>query len=143
MNENPITEQSESKPAKRTRSAAKENKPPAGRVNAPKHPNRRNRPAQESRSKPIQSMLAPSLPQPPKSNPLGTNEQLLPPTRKTTVKNTSPLYQVIKTPVSELSCVFSYFSHSPTSHTLISLQCPQFLQLLYFRSYLLSNSHLM
>ena len=109
ISESPITEPSESTPAKKRRTASKEKQPPAGRVNAPKHPNGRYRPAKESLSKPIQSVLAPCLPSPPKSHPFMTNEQHLPPIIKTAVGTISPINIVIKTPV--------YQNLAASSHT--------------------------
>ena len=120
MSESPITEHSESTPAKRKRTASKENQPPAGRVNAQKLQNGRNRQAKESLSKPIQSVLAPSIPPPPKSHLLGTNELLLQPALKTTVENTLPIQQVIKTPVYQNlnASSHTFRTHQPHTHTI-------------------------
>ena len=56
--------------------------------------------------------MAPSLPSPPKSHPLGTNEQHLPPIIKTAVEHTSPLKLVIKTPVYQNLAAFFHNSRT-------------------------------
>ena len=116
LSESSITEQSESTPAKRRRTASKEKQPPAGRLNAPKHANGRYRPAKESLSKPIKSVLALSLPPRRKSHPLGTNEQILQPVIKTAVEITSTLQQVIKTPVYQNLATSSHISRTQQPH---------------------------
>ena len=97
VSESPSTEESESTPAKRRRTASKEKQLSAGRVNAPRLPNGRYRPAKESASKPIQSVLAPNLSPRPKTL-LKTNKENSPRKPEAAVEN-APVKLVIKTPV--------------------------------------------